>query len=140
MKRTSMVSMLGLMLLGIFMSGSLSAAAAPPRAALKGLDPVEFVAGKAVHGKPSLTADHGKFRYIFANEKNKAAFSKDPDRYSIQGDGTCPVAPTQQVDPELVMVYKEKIYAFATLPCIGRFMKDPEKFLAAWPGNPDKKK
>jgi YHS domain-containing protein len=135
-----MVSMIGLMLLSIFMSRNLGAAVAPARTALKGLDPVEFVAGKAVQGKPSLSADHGKFRYIFANEKNRATFSKNPDRYSIQGDGTCPVAPTEQVDPGLVTVYKEKIYAFATLPCIGRFMKDPEKYLAKWQGNPDKKK
>ena len=146
MKRFSKVLMVGLMLLGAV--GSREAAQAQqkstqpatPRTALKGLDPIEFVAGKAVQGKTSLFADYKHFRYVFADQKNKALFSKDPERYGIQGDGTCPVVPKAKVDPDLVMLYKGRIYAFATLPCMGLFGKDPEKYLTKWPGSPTHQK
>ena len=146
MKQVSMVLMIGLMLLGAAGRGDLARAqekakaSTPPRAALKGLDPVEFVAGKAVQGKPTISADYHQFRYVFANQQNKALFSKDPERYGIQGDGTCPVAPKFKVDPDLVMLYKGRIYAFATLPCMGLFGKDPEKYLTKWPGSPTHQK
>jgi len=146
MKRASTSMMIGLILLSLCGSaGRINAAEKPappdaPRIALKGLDPIEFIAGKAVQGNKKISSDYRKFKYTFANEKNKALFGKDPARYAIQGDGSCPVAPKFQVDPDLVMVYKGKIYGFATVACMGMFGKDPEKYLAKWPGNPDKKK
>jgi YHS domain-containing protein len=140
MRRASMLLTVGLTLLSLYGSAERVGAAAVPKTALKGLDPIEFVAGKAVSGNKKITADYGKFRYVFTNEKNRTLFSKDPARYAIQGDGTCPVAPEYQVDPDLVMLHKGKIYAFATVPCMGMFGKNPEKYLAKWPGNPDKKK
>jgi YHS domain-containing protein len=140
------ISLVGLMVLGAAAALDLAhaqqkpAPAKGPKVALTGLDPIEFVAGKAVKGKKSIALDHNGFRYNFASQKNRDLFTKDPDRYGIQGDGTCPVVPKAKVDPGIVTLYKGKIYAFATLPCVGRFGKDPEKYLAAWPGNPDHKK
>ena len=138
--------MLGLMLVGAAANGYAAPAplkttrAAAPRLALTGLDPIEFLAGKAVKGKPSIAFDHRGFRYVFANEKDRELFTKDPDRYAIQGDGTCPVVPGANADPGIVTLYKGRIYAFASLPCLGKFTKDPEKYLAKWSGNPDVKK
>jgi len=145
MKRFSMVMMAGLLLgalasLGLAQAEEKTQQPPAPRIAVKGLDPVDFVAGKAVPGNKSLFVDHNHLRYVFANEKNKATFSKDPARYSIQGDGSCPVIPEAPADPDLVTIYKGRIYSFASLGCMARFSQDPEKFLSKWPGNPDKQK
>lgn len=146
MKRISMVSIIGLMLIGGYGSrglanaGPASGKPEPPRVALKALDPIEFVAGKAVPGNKSLFVDYNHLRYLFANQKNRAQFNQDPKRYAIQGDGTCPVVPNAKADPDLAMVYKGRIYAFATIPCMAMFEKDPGKYLAKWRGNPDNQK
>lgn len=146
MKRFLSISLASLMVLGVVASVG---AAVPqqewkkpkgPQPALTGLDPVDFVAGKAVKGNKSILVDYKDFRYFFADQSHRELFNKDPDRYSIQGDGTCPVATKAHLDPNIVTLYKGKIYGFATLTCVGLFTKDPEKYLAAWAGNPDKKK
>lgn len=146
MKRFLMALMVGLTLLGAARSREAAQAQqtadkpATPKTALTGLDPIEFLAGKAVPGSKDISVDFNHFRYVFANQENKALFTKEPTRYGIQGDGTCPVVPTAKVDPGIVTIYKGRIYAFATLPCMGLFGKDPAKYLAKWPGNPDRKK
>ena len=145
MKRFLSISLVGLMVLiaaanrGAAQMQQKVNTMTAPRPALTGLDPIDFLAGKAVKGNKKITVDYHNFRYVFANQKHREMFNKDPDRYSIQGDGSCPVAPKAKVDPNIVTVYKGKIYGFATLTCVGLFTKNPEKYLAAWPANPEKK-
>lgn len=144
MKREALV--VGLVLLGMAGSGllpGLEAAPAkprPPRVAVRGLDPIAFIGGDSIRGRSDLFHDHKQLRYLFANEKNRSAFKKEPDRYAIQGDGTCPFDPASPADPNIVMLYKGKIYAFASVGCLVPFGENPERYLARWPGNPDRKK
>lgn len=135
----SMAVLAGLLLLALGAEAAPAKPAAPPTA-LRALDPVALIGGQEVKGDASIYFDYNKFRYVFANQKNRTLFSKEPARYAIQGDGTCPVAPKFQVNPNLFTVYKGKLYAFASVGCMVPFGEDPEKFLAKWPGNPDKKK
>lgn len=146
MKRFSMILIAGLLLLGSAGNVELARSAetpkqpAGPRTALRGLDPIEFLAGKAVQGNKDISFEHNNLKYLFANEANRTKFRKDPLRYGIQGDGTCPVVPQVHASPNLALVYKERIYSFASLDCMSNFSKDPEKYLKSWPGNPDKAK
>ncbi len=147
MKRVSKLLLVGLILLGFYgglrlpnLEAAAPAKPAPPRVAVRGQDPIEFIAGNSVQGRSDIFYDYKKLRYLFANQKNKSVFSKDPDRYGIQGDGTCPFDPANQADPNIVMLYNGKIYSFATYGCLVPFGENPEKYLAKWPGNPDRKK
>jgi len=43
--------------------------------------------------------------------------------------GTCAVVPTADGDPELFVVYKERIYIFASTHCVGEFKANPENYV-----------
>jgi YHS domain-containing protein len=103
---------------------------AEPRLALVGADPIEMIKGQNVTGKKEFSLVRRGFLYLFKNAENKATFEADPERWGIQGDGMCPVYPTEKADPSIAIVYKERIYAFATVPCIAVFMQEPEKYIA----------
>jgi len=125
----------GLLLLGA--AGAVGAAEASkedgkpePRLALRGMDPVEMIKGQSVEGKKQFSLVRKDFLYLFKNAENKATFEADPDRWGIQGDGFCPVAPASKADPDVAIVYQERIYIFATVPCIAVFMEEPEKYIA----------
>ncbi len=97
--------------------------------ALKGLDPVMLTRGQEVKGDERYSLTAGQFRYLFASEENKAAFEKESKRYGIQMDGFCPVAPEASGKPDLFVVYKEKIYIFASEHCIEMFNLDPGNYV-----------
>ncbi|HKY05444.1 MAG TPA: hypothetical protein VJQ56_11165 [Blastocatellia bacterium] len=97
--------------------------------ALKGLDPVMLTRGQEVKGDERYSITAGQFRYLFASEENRAAFEKEPKRYAIQMDGFCPVAPDTSGKPDLFVVYKEKIYIFASDHCIEMFNLDPGNYV-----------
>lgn len=101
---------------------------------LEGLDPVMLAQGKEVQGDMKYQVTRGKFRYIFANAENKAAFEKDPSRYEIQLDGHCARmgAPTNG-NPDLYAVHKERIYIFGSPECQTAFKTAPEKYLEGPP-------
>ncbi|MCI0486102.1 MAG: hypothetical protein L0229_05830 [Blastocatellia bacterium] len=96
---------------------------------LEGLDPVMLIQGKEVMGKKDFSVTRGRFEYWFANAKNKAKFEKEPARYEIQMGGQCPVVPTATGDPDRFLVYKERIYIFATDGCVEEFKASPESFV-----------
>jgi YHS domain-containing protein len=100
------------------------------RVALKGLDPVLLVKGKEEKGSDKFSVTKGGFRYFFSTAENKAAFEKEPKVYQIQLDGTCPVVPGAEGDPELFVVHKERIYIFATPGCVDSFKANPGTFVA----------
>lgn len=132
--RQLLVLSLGVLLLGAASSARAAEPAkeekkAEPRLALEGYDPVEMIRGQSVAGKKQFSAVRTGFLYRFKDAANLATFQADPERWSIQGDGSCPVYPTEKVDPAIAVVYKERIYAFAGVPCIPEFMKEPEKYI-----------
>jgi len=96
---------------------------------LREFDPVALINGKEIKGDKKLLVTRGKFRYLFVNEENKSSFEKDPKRYEIQLAGECPVVAGAQGDPDLFIVYKERIYIFATEDCVAQFKADPKSFV-----------
>jgi YHS domain-containing protein len=98
-------------------------------AALQEYDPVALANGKQIKGDAKLSITRGKFRYLFVNEENKSSFDKDPKRYEIQLEGECPVVAGAQGDPNRFLVYKEKIYIFATEECAAQFKADPKSYV-----------
>ena len=105
-----------------------SAEEEPAPLALKGLDPVRLVAGEEVEGSEELAVTHRGFRYHFSEEKTRAAFDKEPERFRIQ-NRTCPVVPGATLDPALFTVYDGRIWAFATEECIEEFELDPDLYV-----------
>lgn len=99
--------------------------------ALKGNDPVELVAGKELPGDPSRTVVQGRFTYRFANEANKVAFQKEPEKYGIQFDGACmkmgPLSGGGSADRW--DVYGGRIYVFASENCRTAFRAAPDNFV-----------
>lgn len=98
---------------------------------LGGLDPVELVGGKESPGQNKLTVEHGKFRYQFATEANKAAFEKEPAKYAVQFGGACgKMGPLSGGgNPERFWVHEKKIYLFASESCRTSFKAAPEKHI-----------
>jgi YHS domain-containing protein len=98
--------------------------------ALEGLDPVLLARGKEAQGELKITVTRGPFRYMFANEANKAAFEKDPARYEIQLGGACARmgAPTRGI-ADLYAVHNSRIYIFGSEQCKRLFVAAPEKYL-----------
>lgn len=110
----------------------LIAGAAPPDIAgtLK-VDPVELLRGNEIPGKERLSTTHYRFRYLFANEENRAEFLDHPDIYEIQLGGACarmgPLSGIGKTD--IYTTYNNKIYIFASEACKQTFLQDPRKVL-----------
>ena len=96
---------------------------------LKGLDPVMLAKGKEVKGDEKIAVARSGFRYHFSSTENKAVFEKEPKLYEIQMGGSCPVVPGAEGNPDLFVVYKERIYIFATDGCVDSFKANPEEFV-----------
>jgi YHS domain-containing protein len=106
------------------------AVAGEPAGTLK-VDPVELIRGNEVAGRPELAATHYRFRYLFANETNKAEFEEHPEQFEIQLGGACArmgaLSGTGQTD--LYAVHEGKIYIFASEACRHTFLDDPDRVL-----------
>lgn len=120
----------------LIMAGVLSVAAQPSVIqkseavlSLKGLDPVMLAKGKEVKGDEKLAVSRSGFRYLFSSAANKAIFEKEPKLYEIQMGGSCPVVPGAEGDPDRFVVYKERIYIFASDQCVESFKANPEEFV-----------
>jgi YHS domain-containing protein len=120
----------------LILAGALSQAAQPSViqksdavVPLKGLDPVKLAKGKEVKGDDKIAVTRGGFRYLFSSAENKALFEKEPKIYEIQMGGSCPVVPGAEGDPDRFVVYKERIYIFASDMCVESFKAKPEEFV-----------
>jgi YHS domain-containing protein len=120
----------------LILAGVLSVAAQPSVIqkseavlSLKGLDPVMLAKGKEVKGDEKLAVSRSGFRYLFSSAANKAIFEKEPKLYEIQMGGSCPVVPGAEGDPDRFVVYKERIYIFASDQCVESFKANPEEFV-----------
>jgi putative intracellular protease/amidase/YHS domain-containing protein len=96
---------------------------------LRGLDPVALIESKEVRGKEEFSVTRGRFKYLFANRKNRANFEAAPERYEVQRDGECMAMPGVKTYAEIFKVHKGKIYAFGKPLCRERFTLSPESFL-----------
>lgn len=102
-----------------------------PRATLE-VDAVELVrTGEDVPGQEEMAVDHGGYRYLFKDEKNKAEFEADPAKYRIQLGGACarmgPLSGSGK--PSIHAVHEGRIYIFASRQCREGFKKSPEVLL-----------
>ena len=96
---------------------------------LTGLDPVRLTESKKVKGSEKITLVRHGLRYQFADEKSRAAFEKEPERYAAQLEGACALMPHAKGDPELFAVHKGRIYLFGSANCRAAFVADPDKYL-----------
>ncbi len=122
MRRTAWM---GLMFL--FLVVSAFARQAEVSLALRGLDPVELVAGREVAGREELAVVRGHYRYLFASTESRAAFNASPERYSIQFGGACQrMGPLGGLgSPDRFHLHDGRIYIFASDSCRNSFKKDP---------------
>jgi len=103
--------------------------------ALRGLDPVELVAGREVPGKRELSATRAELTYGFVNAENRAAFEAEPERFVPALDGRCAVMPGVPGSPDLFAVHAGRIYLFGSSGCRERFLADPASFTENEPLN-----
>lgn len=104
--------------------------AEPPLGVLP-VDPVALVKGEEIPGEATLFVDHHLFRYVFANEANRAEFLARPETYEIQLGGACGRMGllSGEGDPARYAVHEGRIYIFASDPCRETFRKDPAAVL-----------
>lgn len=106
---------------------------------LKGLDAVELAQGREIQGTENLSVVRGKFRYLFANNENKARFETNPERYAIQMGGACGrMGPLSGLgDPDRFFVHDGRIYIFASENCRDGFKSAPENHIDQADAPPD---
>ena len=102
-----------------------------PQTCLKGLDPVALAQGQERAGDKSVSITRGRFRYLFADAANKAAFEMDPDRYAVQFGGCCGRMGSLAGfgHPDRFLVHDGRIYLFASDQCQAGFQAAPDKHL-----------
>jgi YHS domain-containing protein len=90
------VAALGVLLLASCASNSsngphnISSEGADTRLMLNGFDPVAYhVSSKHMRGVATIKTEHDGVTYRFENEANKAAFLKEPNRFTPQYGGFC---------------------------------------------------
>ena len=107
-----------------------TALAQTPTIPLEGLDAVELCQGKEVSGNMKIFVNRGPYRYIFANEANKAKFEREPQRYEIQLGGTCvKMGASTSGNADIYTAYQGKIYVFTTGDCLKAFLAAPERYI-----------
>ena len=88
------------------------------KTAIQGYDPVAyFKQGKAVKGKPELSAVNEGVVYNFSTSANKEAFTKNPSAYEPQYGGWCAYAmgangEKVEINPETFKITDGKLYLF----------------------------
>lgn len=109
---------------------------AAPRVVLKGYDPVAyFTDSKPTKGSPDHSVDFDGGRYYFANGKNRATFSADPDRYAPQFAGHCAMGVSMgkkaDADPTQWKIVDGKLYVFSSVRAFDVAEKDPPRLAKA---------
>ena len=102
------------------------AAAAEPRLALKGYDPVSyFTEGHPEQGSAEYQAAFDDATYWFKNAEHRALFVADPDHYAPQFRGFCTVylsrGEKHEADPEAWAIADGKLYVFGSKQAVPIF-------------------
>jgi len=98
---------------------------------LKGYDAVAYFKQKrAVKGDPKYSSFYGGATYYFASTDDKAEFDKTPAKYAPQYGGYCANSMTKRkladVDPNVFLVYKGKLYVCSSPKAGKAFYSDPD--------------
>ena len=109
---------------------------------IKGHDPVAyFDQGRAVAGKPELSAEHGGITYRFARPENREAFRAEPARYLPQYGGFCAFGVAggykADIDPEAFSLVDGKLYLNYSKSIRSNWLSDVAGYIgkadAKWP-------
>ncbi len=94
---------------------------------------MELLGGREVPGDAALALTHGRYTYLFAATRTRAAFEADPSRYEIQLGGACArMGPLSgEGNPGLYAVHDGRLYIFASPQCRGTFLKGGAELLEA---------
>lgn len=98
--------------------------------AIKGYDPVAyFEPGRPIKGSDSISYEFDGTRYLFASQKNRDLFAKNPDRYAPQFNGLCAAGLADgrivEPDPTAFVVRDGKLYLFQGQKGVERVRADP---------------
>jgi YHS domain-containing protein len=98
---------------------------------LKGYDAVAYFKQKrAVKGDPKYSTSYGGATYYFASADDKAEFDKTPAQYAPQYGGYCAHSMTKRkladIDPNVFLVYKGKLYVCSSPKAGKAFYSDPD--------------
>ncbi len=122
--------------------GTLRAAEAETRVALKGYDPVAyFTDRKPEKGKAEFAASFDDATYWFKNAEHRALFVADPDHYAPQFEGYCAVTVSRggkyEADPQAWQIADGKLYVFGAKDAEQIFQRHPAAIIAKananWP-------
>ena len=108
-----------------------SRAAAEPKVAMQGYDPVAyFTVGAPTKGQAAHSYDWDGERYLFSTADNRERFAKQPARYAPQFPGHCAAALTRgevvTPDPRNWIIIDGKLYLFGKAIGPKLFRKNPE--------------
>ena len=85
---------------------------------IEGYDPVAyFVKNQAIKGSKSFSLNYQKITYYFSEEKNKALFQANPQKYLPQYGGWCAYAMGEdgkkvEINPKTFKIVNNKLYLF----------------------------
>ncbi len=109
--------------------------------ALQGYDPVAFHStGQPMKGNPSIMAEYGDYKFVFASEENKTTFEKDPLKYLPAFGGYCAFGVSigvlfpveidtwEIVDGRLVLQYTTEVKQMFDQDKAGNLQKAREKW------------
>lgn len=113
----------------VMLAASACAGAQDKPVVLKGLDPVQLVAGKETKGQAAIAFDYGKFKYLFASSEDEKAFEAAPGQYAVQNDGKCLMMPDMPGNPDMYLVYKGKIYLAGSDSCYAAIKAGPQDYV-----------
>lgn len=104
--------------------------------AIYGVDPVAyFTDRKPVAGREEFEHRFAGAVWRFNNDGNRAAFIADPNVYMPRYGGYDPVGIARGVstagDPDLWVVYDERLYLFYTAQARQAFIADPTRVIAS---------
>ncbi|MBV6458123.1 MAG: hypothetical protein HONBIEJF_01246 [Fimbriimonadaceae bacterium] len=99
---------------------------------LKGLDPIDLVAGKEVLGKQELSATYLRHEYRFSSKAHVDEFRRNPVKYAVQDGGACGKmgALTGKGSPDRFAVVRGKIYLFASDRCRSVMLASQDSYFA----------
>lgn len=110
--------------------------------AIGGYDTVAyFTVGEAVPGSADFQVRWRDTDWYFSNEKHRALFEADPERYAPQFGGYCAYGVAKQhlykVDPHAFTVVDGKLYLNNTLTIQSKWQSQPRHFIrlaeGLWP-------
>jgi YHS domain-containing protein len=105
--------------------------------ALAGFDPVLLLAGSGLApGQPTLTAHYDGQEFRFADEADRAAFLRDPERYVPACRGLCPVelvdaSRREAGHPRFGVYYRGRLYVCSGEEARRRFAANPDRYADA---------